>query len=64
MRFVIEFLRCKRNGDKYKQPQQWVATDLLKEQLHGAAIYLPQTLAIANKTKVQWTAWDGVGYEK
>ena len=38
MRFVIEFLRCERNGDKYKQPQQRVATDFLKEQLHGAAI--------------------------
>jgi hypothetical protein len=56
VRFVVELLRGERNGDKNKQPKQWVATDLLKEQLHGTIIQFPQTLAIMNKTKVQWTA--------
>jgi len=23
-----------------------------------------RTVAITNKTKVQWTAWDGVGYQE
>src|SRR5438093_10923656 len=54
MRFVVEFLRCQRNGDEHEQPEQWVATDFLKEQLHGAMIQFPQTLAIRNTTKVQW----------
>src|SRR5437762_4902678 len=61
--FVTEFLDCQRNGDEHKQPKQWVATDLLKEQFHGKAIFsLRETLAIRNKTKVQWAAPDGVAY--
>ena len=27
-------------------------------------LHFPQTRAIVNKTKVQWTAWDRIGYEK
>src|SRR5437899_11421838 len=50
---MVEFLRCQRDGNKHKQPKQWVATDFLKEQLHGAMIQFPQTLAIRNTTKVQ-----------
>src|SRR4029077_15361063 len=56
--FGVEFLRCQRDGNKHKQPKQWVATDFLKEQLHGnPACQFPQKFAIVNKTKVQWTAW-------
>src|SRR5438093_1592518 len=51
---MIEFLRCQRDGNKYKQPKKRVATDFLKEQLHGAMIQFPQMLAIRNRTKVQW----------
>jgi hypothetical protein len=58
VRFVVKLLRSERNGHKNKQPKQWVATDLLKEQLHGTMIQFPQTFAIMNKTKVQWAAWD------
>jgi hypothetical protein len=58
MRFVIEFLGGKRNRNKHKQPKQWVATDFLKEQLHKGDLHFPQTFAIVNKTKVQWTAWE------
>jgi hypothetical protein len=38
VRFVVDFLRGERDWDKYKQPKQWVATDFLKEQLHGTII--------------------------
>ena len=39
VRFMVEFLCCQRNWDKHEQPKQWVATDFLKEQLHGKAIF-------------------------
>src|SRR4029077_13969165 len=49
--FVVEFFRCQRDRNKDKQPKQWVATDFLKEQLHGTMIQFPQTFAIMNTTK-------------
>src|SRR5439155_9336727 len=64
VRFVVEFLRCQCNGNKHQQPKQWVAADFLKEQLHGTMIQFPQTLAIRNRTKVQWAARNTVGYEE
>jgi len=51
---MIEFLGCQRNGDKHKQPKQWVATDLLKEQASWVrAVSLQKALVVTNKTKVQ-----------
>src|SRR5205085_11286341 len=54
VRFVVELLSCQRNGNKHEQPKKWVATDFLKEQLHGTMIQFAQTLAIRNTTKVRW----------
>jgi hypothetical protein len=30
----------------------------------GDLLFFAQTLAKTNRTKVQWTAWDGVGYQE
>jgi hypothetical protein len=36
----------KCHGNKHQQPKQWVAADLLKEQVHGNDAQLAQKLAI------------------